>query len=193
MRLRPVPLSHHSSLSLVGLRLGAIAAVGLASAVAMILPDIARPEEARPAPLAGEALVARGEYLVRIMDCGGCHTPRGPEGAPREDAPLAGGTIGFQMPGYGIVWPPNLTPDATGLGGWTDAQIDEAIRGGRRPDGRALAPVMPWPGYAGMHDEDLAAVIAFLRSLPPVGNPTPGPVEDGAPAPAPYFTVAMPK
>ena len=182
MILRP------SSLSLLGVRFAAALAVPAVSVLALIALDAGAPARAGAAELE-----ARGEYLLRIMDCGGCHTPRDAQGAPREDAALAGGDLGFAMSGYGIVWPPNLTPDATGLGAWSDAEIAEALTLGRRPDGRVLAPVMPWPSYAGLSEADLAALVAALRALPPVARATPEPVEEGAPASAPYFTVAVPQ
>ncbi|SFH98312.1 c-type cytochrome [Albimonas pacifica] len=182
MTTRPNPLS------LLGVRLAAVLAVPAVSFLALVALDAGAPARAEAAdPL------ARGEYLLRIMDCGGCHTPRDAQGAPREDAALGGGDIGFAMPGYGVVWPPNLTPDATGLGGWSDAEIAEALTTGRRPDGRALAPVMPWPSYAVLSEADLSALIAALRALPPVAHATPEPVEEGQPASAPYFTVAVPQ
>jgi hypothetical protein len=92
----------------------------------------------------------RGEYLVTIMDCGGCHTPGSLAGRNRE-TPLAGSLVGIGVPGDGgespaVVYPANLTPDpATGLGKWSSEQIIRAIRYGQRPDGRMLSPVMPWP------------------------------------------------
>lgn len=134
----------------------------------------------------------RGAYLARIMDCGGCHTPRGPDGLPEQGANLAGGAVGFELPGLGVFWPPNLTPDPTGLGGWTNAEIADAIRLGLRPDRRELAPVMPWQSYAALTDPDVTALVAYLRALPPVARPTPAPVADRAAAQAPFFTVAMP-
>ncbi len=80
----------------------------------------------------------RGAYLAMTMDCAGCHMPRGSDGAPIPDAGLSGGNIGFEIPGVGIFWPPNLTPSESGLGGWTGDEIADAIRHGVRPDGRAL-------------------------------------------------------
>lgn len=92
--------------------------------------------------------IARGAYLGQIMDCAGCHMPRGPDGAPLVEAGLSGGTIGFEIPGLGTFWPSNLTPHATDLGGWSADEIAAAITGEVRPDGRVLAPAMPWPNYA---------------------------------------------
>ncbi|WP_172332382.1 c-type cytochrome [Mangrovicoccus sp. HB161399] len=145
------------------------------------------------AAAAGSVGAERGAYLARIMDCAGCHMPMGPDGAPDAAAGLSGGTFGFEVPGFGIVWPPNLTPDETGLGSWSDAEIAAALTTGVRPDGRELAPVMPWRGYAGMEPDDLGALIAFLRAQPPVPGQVPPPAASGEDAAAPYFTVAMPQ
>ncbi|SNT27097.1 c-type cytochrome [Tropicimonas sediminicola] len=136
--------------------------------------------------------IARGGYLARIMDCAGCHMPRGADGAPVMDAGLSGGNIGFEIPGLGIFWPPNLTPSTSGLGDWTDTQIADAIRTGQRPDGRLLAPAMPWPAYAELSDEDVAALVAYLRSLPPTEAQRLEPVAASAAASAPFYRVTMP-
>ncbi|WP_372841119.1 cytochrome c [Phaeovulum sp.] len=137
-------------------------------------------------------LIARGAYLGTIMDCAGCHMPRGPDGAPIVEAGLSGGTVGFEIPGLGTFWPSNLTPDKTGLGGWSGDDIIRAVTTGVRPDGRMLAPAMPWPGYAALRDDDRAALVAWLQSLEPVENPVPEPAAPGAHAPAPFYRVTMP-
>jgi mono/diheme cytochrome c family protein len=101
--------------------------------------------------------------------------------------------VGFQIPGLGIFYPPNLTSDRkTGLGEWSEQDIATALRTGVRPDGRELAPAMPWRSYAKLTDADLQAVAAYLKSLPPVDHKTPGPIGASEQAPGPYFTVAMP-
>ena len=110
--------------------------------------------------------ISRGEYLVTIMDCAGCHMPRGADGAPIVEAGLAGGTVGFEIPGMGIFWPPNLTPDPSGLGGWTEAEIAAAISGGIARDGRMLAPAMPSLAYSALSRDDLDAVVAYLTANP---------------------------
>ena len=70
-------------------------------------------------------------------------------GQPDPKLHLAGSNIGFGVPGLGVFYPPNLTPDReTGLGSWSEADIVRAVRQGVRPDGRELAPVMPWRNYA---------------------------------------------
>jgi mono/diheme cytochrome c family protein len=124
--------------------------------------------EQQPAP------ESRGEYLARIMDCGGCHTGGALAGQPDAQLHLAGSSIGFAIPGLGYFYPPNLTPDPeTGLGAWSEAEIARAVRTGVRPDGRELAPVMPWRSYAALTDEDAQALAAYLNGLAPVRNPTP--------------------
>lgn len=137
---------------------------------------------------ADEAAVARGKYLVTIGGCNDCHTPGHFFGKPDMARMLGGSEVGFEIPGLGVFYGPNLTPDKrTGLGNWTDAQIVAAFRTGARPDGRQLAPIMPWRALAVLTDQDAAAIVAFLRSLPPVDNAVPGPF---GPAEAPTSFVS---
>ncbi len=125
---------------------------------------------------ADDAQVARGKYLVSITGCSDCHTPGGMLGSPDMKRYLGGSDVGFAVPGAGVFVGPNLSPDkATGLGAWTDAQIAAAIREGKTPSGRELSPVMPWPGFAHLSNDDVAAIVAFLKSLPAVDNKVPGP------------------
>ena len=139
---------------------------------------------------ANEDMIKRGEYLSRIMDCTGCHTPGAMTGKPEADKFLAGSQIGFGIPQVGVVYPPNLTPDTeTGLGSWSEADIVTAVRTGVRPDGRHLVPVMPWPSYSALTDEDAYSLAAYLKTLPPVRNAVPGMVGLGEKPPAPYLTV----
>jgi mono/diheme cytochrome c family protein len=140
-----------------------------------------------------EDLVARGEYLATVMDCAGCHMPRGSDGVPLFEAGLSGGNVGFEIPGLGIFWAPNLTPSNTGLGGWSDDEIATAITGGLRPDGRGLAPVMPWPAYTALSEADVTALVAYLRSLPATDAPRLEPVPDASQAAAPFFRVVVPQ
>lgn len=111
----------------------------------------------------------RGRYLVEsIAGCGNCHTPQGPNG-PLPGMTLAGG-LRVQDPGFTAV-SANITPDPeTGIGKWTDAQITLAIREGRRPDGSLIGPPMPFEQYRNMSDNDVAAIVSYLRSVPPVKN-----------------------
>lgn len=148
------------------------------------------PAAAQQAPRGANA---RGEYLARIMDCGGCHTPGAMAGQPDEARNLAGSPVGFGIPDLGTFYPPNLTPDReTGLGAWTEAEIMRAVRTGVRPDGRVLAPAMPWRAYAALTDADARALARYLRSLPPVRHAVPRMAGAGETPPAPYLTVAVP-
>ena len=146
------------------------------------------------APASAETLVERGQYLAHIMDCGGCHHTGAFTPQPNLETPLAGSDIGFEMPGMGVFYPPNLTPDKeTGLGKWSDAEIITAFTTGMRPDGRQLAPMMPWMSYAHINADDATALVAYLRSLPPVKHKVPGPFAASDKPAAPYFTVIAPK
>lgn len=142
---------------------------------------------ARPAPELPVAYtpeqVARGDYLVNeVLLCFDCHSERdwtmysGPARPPlgagrpcldRDSKPVG---INFGSGGFpGRLCIRNITPDPeTGIGAWTDGEIARAIREGVSRDGDALFPIMPWFMYTGMSDEDVAAVIAYLRAQPPV-------------------------
>jgi mono/diheme cytochrome c family protein len=85
---------------------------------------------------------------------------------------------------WGVSFASNLTPDkATGLGEWSEATFIQAIRTGKhqgQPNGRDILPPMPWPDFKQATDEDLKAIWAYLRSLPPIKNQVPLPVPPGA-------------
>jgi mono/diheme cytochrome c family protein len=135
--------------------------------LAAALPIVAR---------AADASVARGQYLVTIAGCGDCHTPGHFLGKPDLARALAGSDVGFEIPGAGVFYGPNLTSDKeTGIGNWSREQIVEALRVGTRPDGRRLMPAMPWPGFAHLTDADANAIAAYLMSLPPIKHKVPGP------------------
>jgi mono/diheme cytochrome c family protein len=137
---------------------------------------------------------ARGEYLARIMDCGGCHTPGALAGKPDEGRALAGSRIGFHSPDLGYFYPPNLTPDQqTGLGAWSQADIVRAVRTGVRPDGRVLAPVMPWHSYRALSDADAQALARYLKNLAPVHHRVPSLAGPRATPDYPYLSVVTPK
>jgi mono/diheme cytochrome c family protein len=118
-----------------------------------------------------ETPLERGTYLMRgIVACGNCHTPKGPQGE-LPGMELAGG-VTFQEDVFTAV-SPNITPDAeTGIGKWTDAQIIAAIREGKRPDGTIIGPPMPIALYREMADDDVNAILAYMRSVKPVANKT---------------------
>jgi mono/diheme cytochrome c family protein len=137
--------------------------------------------------------VARGKYLVTVMSCTDCHTDGSLIGKPDMEHYLGGSSIGFEIPGLGYFYGPNLTPDMdTGLGKWTAGQIVKAITKGVRPDGRELAPIMPWRSFANLTPTDALSIAAYLKSLPPVRHKAPGPF-GGAQKPGfPYMTVVPP-
>jgi hypothetical protein len=119
----------------------------------------------------------RGRYLATsLLGCIDCHSVRDWK---QHDAPVVNGMLGAGdiLPAKGLpgrIVAANLTPDPeTGAGTWTDDQLARAIREGIGHDGRALFPLMPFTNYRRLSDEDLASVIVFLRSLPPVRHPLP--------------------
>lgn len=138
--------------------------------------------------------VKRGEYLAKIMDCTGCHTPGALAGQPDGTKFLGGSTIGFEIPGLGIFYPPNLTPDnETGTGTWSADDLVKAIRTGARPDGRQLVPIMPYMSYAALTDADARDLAAYLKSVKPVQHKAPANVKAGEVAKAPYLSAVIPK
>jgi mono/diheme cytochrome c family protein len=112
-------------------------------------------------------LIAKGQYIFAVAGGCACHTD--PKGTP-----YAGGRP-FPIP-FGTVYSTNITQDKeTGLGGWTDQQIHDAMVKGISRDGTRILPVMPFEAYSGMAQEDLKALITYLRTLKPVKKATPPP------------------
>jgi mono/diheme cytochrome c family protein len=111
------------------------------------------------------ASAGRGQYIFALAGGCACHT------VPKQTQ-HAGGRA-FPIP-FGTVYSTNITQDKeTGLGAWTDQQIIDAITKGVRRDGSRILPVMPYEKYSGMAQEDLKTLVAYLRTLTPVNNPTP--------------------
>jgi len=152
-----------------------------------------------PSPIPGNfapqnrCQVDRGKYLVELLGCGACHTDGALDGAPIKERALAGSRIGIaylnplgdEYPG--IIYPPNITPDIeTGIGDWSDTQIESAVRtGSGRHAGRRIT-VMPWQGYAKITNEDATAIVAYLRSIKAVSHDVPDEVAPGARAKKPF-------
>lgn len=115
-------------------------------------------------------LLERGRYLVEVTGhCANCHASRAADGRPIPGRDLAGGWV-IREAGLDAVVP-NITPDPeTGIGKWTEAQIITSIREGRRPDGSIIGPPMPIEFYRNLSDRDVAAMAAYLRTVPPVRN-----------------------
>jgi mono/diheme cytochrome c family protein len=119
----------------------------------------------------------RGKYLVEgILTCGNCHTPRGPKGVLDTANRHAGGPQVWETAEY-KVRPSNITSDKdTGIGGWSAEQVKAAIRDGNRPNGAQLSPQMPYGFYKIFTPADLDAVVAYVRSIPPVSRKVEPPV-----------------
>ncbi|WP_054886064.1 MULTISPECIES: cytochrome c [unclassified Pseudomonas] len=118
---------------------------------------------ATTATQADEALVRQGEYLARAGDCVACHTAKGGK-------PFAGG-LPMETP-IGTVYSTNITPDASGIGQYSFADFDRAVRQGIAKDGSTLYPAMPYPSYARVSDDDMQALYAyFMQGVEPVAQP----------------------
>jgi mono/diheme cytochrome c family protein len=106
--------------------------------------------------------IARGKALVTAGDCIACHTTKG-------GTPFAGG-LALQTP-FGAILTANITPDnATGIGSWSADDFARAMHEGRRPSGSHLYPAFPYPYYTKVTRDDLNAIYAYLRTLPPATN-----------------------
>jgi mono/diheme cytochrome c family protein len=115
-----------------------------------------------------------GEYLTTIAHCTDCHTPMSKEKMPMMDKFMAGGQQ-FKLPAFEVTVS-NITPDsATGIGTWTEEMFLAKFRTNSTPAMLASKPgkfntLMPWSFYGAMTDNDLKAIYAYLRTIPPVKN-----------------------
>jgi mono/diheme cytochrome c family protein len=125
--------------------------------------------------------VQRGDYLVNtILTCGNCHTPRGPGGVFDMGKQLSGGPQTWDEPTFKVKGA-NITPDPdTGIGKWSDAEIKRALQEGVRPNGTPIAPIMPFSFYKIFTPADIDAVVAYIKSVPPVRNQVETPVYKAA-------------
>jgi mono/diheme cytochrome c family protein len=107
-----------------------------------------------------------------VVACGNCHSSRSEDGEFIEGMELAGNFV-IEEPGF-TAYAPNITPDEeTGIGTWTDEEIIRAVREGIRPDGTVMGPPMAFPFYRDISDRDMQAIVAYMRSVPPVRNEVP--------------------
>lgn len=145
--------------------------------VNLIVRTMPAPPAFGPRPSASD-VVAQGAYLVNAASCEGCHSPMDDRGQPIPGRGFSGGSE-FAIPPAGYrVRAANITPDPqTGIGSWTEQQFVDRFRAIEASDGHVLSDaeqrlntVMPWPFYAGMTREDLAAIFHYLRTVPPVAN-----------------------
>lgn len=156
---------------------GSAAALAAALAAVSCAPQSA--PTATPAAMTAEQKIARGKHLVTILGCNDCHTPGSFYGAPDTTRLLAGSELGWTGP-WGTTYARNLTPDAeTGIGSWSEAELETALRSGVRPDGSPLLPPMPWPSTAALEPDDMSALIAYLKSIPAVKHANPPVVPPG--------------
>jgi hypothetical protein len=127
-------------------------------------------------PLRSSPQIEQGEYLATITACAFCHTPV-EVGGQRVKKALSGG---FRVvdPMCGTIYSRNLTPDKeTGLGTWSDEEIERAIRHGVGRDGHLLCPtVMPWQAFSQFSDDDIRSIISYLRAIPAVSHYVPADV-----------------
>lgn len=126
--------------------------------------------------MAAPADPQRGRYLATAVSlCIFCHSEIDyqADGFPPKEGKVGAGRSPFsaQLPWLTC---PNLTPDHdTGAGGVPEHAFEQAIRSGIAHDGRVLHPMMPYQNYHGMSDEDVASIVAFIKSVPPVKNALP--------------------
>lgn len=184
--------------------------IALAALVAVILPFVYCGQQSatgQSQTINNDSLVKRGEYLVTIMGCDDCHSPKafGPQGPyPDPEKRLSGHPAAMPVAGYdtataknwvlfnpfntaivgpwGTSFSANLTSDQTGIGSWTEQQFVKAMREGKYKgldNTRPLLPPMPWPNYKNATDEDLKAIFAFLKSTKPIDNVVPAPIPPG--------------
>ncbi len=150
-----------------------------------------------------EELIKRGEYLVTIIGCDHCHTPKkmtptGP--VPDMDRWLMGYPNGDELPEiekskttpskwllfngdltsgvgpWGVSFAANLTPDETGIGNWTFENFKRAMTEGKYKgleNSRPIMPPMPWQSYTEMKENDLKAIFEYLKSIKPIKNDVP--------------------
>ena len=153
-------------------------------------------------PTDSASLVKRGDYLVTSIGCGDCHSPKrlgaqGPEIIP--ELRLSGSPHDLQLPpldtasvkkgwilftpdltvsigAWGASYSANLTGDATGVGDWTEENFIRCMREGKLkglPNGRPLLPPMPWANFKNLTDDDLKAILVYLKTVKAVKNVVP--------------------
>jgi hypothetical protein len=166
--------------------------------------------ELSAAPLSKSELVARGVYLVTIIGCDHCHspkmmTPAGPVadrdrwlmGYPAEDLlpeidpseiepgkwVLFNGDLTATVGPWGVSFAGNLTPHQTGLGNWTFENFKRAMTEGQYKGlevSRLLLPPMPWESYAVLSEEDLRSIFEYLKTIQPLDNLVPNHIPPGS-------------
>jgi len=164
-------------------------ALTLVTAVSCNTPAPKQTEEAKPAAMTP---LQRGEYIATIAGCNDCHTPAAFYGAPDFKRQLSGSELGWRGP-WGVSYASNLTPDLeTGLGTWTNVEIERALRSGVKKDGSPILPPMPWPSYSRLTPDDMGSLIAYLKSLPPIKHKVPADLPPNGMAHGPTLDLPAP-
>jgi cytochrome c553 len=189
-------------------RFGVLAAIAVCAALFSV-SGLEGQAAAKKAESPESKKVERGKYLVTILACGDCHTPKkmGPNGPEADESrflmghpegskiqPLArlaetpwiaaaNGDFTAWLGPWGISYAINLTPDEnTGIGSWSEATFVGAIKTGKHMGAsRPILPPMPWPAYRNLSDEDLSSIYAYLRTIKPIHNRIPDPAPPAAP------------
>ncbi len=160
--------------------------------------------------LTKEDTIKRGAYLVTMMLCNDCHSPKifGPKGMGLDSTRLLSGFSGKETPitqaskdamkegwilfgpdltsavgPWGRSFSANLTSDETGIGNWTEEQFFNVLRKGKYKgmmNNRNLLPPMPWELIGHASDDDLRAIFAYLKSTKPIKNVVPAPIAPNA-------------
>lgn len=154
--------------------------------------------EPLPVPPEQQAAIAQGRYMVTLMACGSCHTDGALIGRPNAARLLAGSTVGIAYSNPmatrfpGVVFPGNITPDdETGIGRWSVRDLVRMLQSGMDKHSQQSLPVMPWPSYVNLSDDDATAIALYLKSLPPVRHQVPSNVTPGEPTDQPYVHVGL--
>jgi hypothetical protein len=168
-----------------------VAVAGLLTYVKVALPDVGE-AEAITIDYTPER-IARGKYLANsVTVCMDCHSTRD---FTKFSGPLVEGTLGkggdrfdqsVGMPG--VFFPRNITPE--GIGRYTDGELFRVITAGVTKEGRPMFPLMPYPYYGSMANEDIYSIIAYLRSIPAIKNDVP---ESKADFPVNFILHTIPK
>jgi hypothetical protein len=139
----------------------------------------AGPDLSKIADPAERMIAERGRYLVTIGACTACHVTPGPQGPLLDTMYLAGG-LKLTRRGFGTHVSMNITPDKeTGIGTWSDEDVKRVWRHGLLKDGTSIPGLlMPWPGYSNWTDEDMHAVLVYIRHAAPIVHRIPKPVPE---------------
>lgn len=158
------------------LAVGVFLAVGISATIGWrpILGARSRPLTSRTFQSNPDRL-ARGAYLAKgVTPCLVCHSQVDPSEMWVPKPGTEGGGQPWPEPALSFVVAPNITPDReTGAGDWSDDAIARAVREGIGHDGRTLFPLMPYKKFRHMSDEDLASVVSYIRTLPPIRRQLP--------------------